>query len=119
MQINDSKMCTDPCCNATTCQLSRGAQCGAGSCCANCHFMSYGTLCRRAVGECDIAEYCSGNSAECPRDQFVRDGTACAKKSGYCYNGNCPTRDGQCKTYYGQGTKSALLMSPNSVTLKC
>eukprot|EP00731_Ephydatia_muelleri_P029982 Em0021g505a len=96
------KMCADPCCNATTCQLSRGAQCGAGSCCANCHFMSYGTLCRRAVGECDIAEYCNGNSAECPRDQFVRDGTACARKSGYCYNGNCPTRDGQCKTYYGQ-----------------
>eukprot|EP00731_Ephydatia_muelleri_P029655 Em0021g178a len=93
--------CTDPCCNATTCQLAAGAQCNGGACCSNCRFLSYGTTCRASNGECDVAEVCSGCSSQCPVDQLAQDGTSCGSGTGFCYNGSCPTGDSQCKAFYG------------------
>ena len=94
--------CTDPCCNATTCQLVSGAQCGSGSCCSrDCTIVPYGIECRTSSGECDIAEYCSGDSSECPRDDQKFDSTPCANNTGYCYFGKCPTYDAQCMRAFG------------------
>ena len=94
--------CTDPCCNATSCQLAGGAQCSAGACCTStCQFVSYGTQCSTALGECDIVEYCSGDSSECPSDATKLDGTFCNENSSYCYSGKCPTHNAQCQTAFG------------------
>ncbi len=48
--------CTDPCCNAATCQLVAGAECPAGACCNNCQFRSYGTECNKSVISQNIAQ---------------------------------------------------------------
>ena len=93
--------CSDPCCNAANCTLAKGAQCASGVCCSKCLFTSYGTQCRSASGECDIAEYCGGRSSDCPPDRRVQDGTPCSKGVGYCYSGTCPTVDSRCKYFYG------------------
>ena len=101
--------CTDPCCNAATCQLASGAQCSAGACCSNtCRFLSYGTQCRAAIGECDIVEYCPGDSGECPADDHQRNGILCNNGTGYCYGGMCPTHDAQCQVAFG---KSMIVLS--------
>ncbi|KAL5475659.1 hypothetical protein EMCRGX_G025502 [Ephydatia muelleri] len=73
--------CRDPCCNPSTCQLAAGAQCTSGACCSNCRFVAYGT----------------------PAQQTNTSGMApsCGSGIGYCYNGSCPTRDNQCKAFYG------------------
>lgn len=94
--------CTNICCNAATCQLVSGAECADGPCCSNiCQFISYGTECRAASGECDIAEYCPGDSAECPRDERRLFGVPCGGNTGYCYSGMCPTHNAQCQTAFG------------------
>ena len=43
--------CTDPCCNASTCQLVPGALCSASRpcCTSTCQFRPYGTICRPAT----------------------------------------------------------------------
>ena len=95
--------CTDPCCNPATCQLASGAQCSAGACCSStCRFLSYGTQCRAAEGECDIAEYCPGDSGDCPADYHQRDGTSCSSNTGYCTGGMCPTHNAQCQIAFGK-----------------
>ena len=94
--------CTDPCCNAATCQLASGAQCSAGACCSStCRFVSYGTQCRASAGDCDIAEYCPGDSGECPSDDHQRDGISCSSSAGYCSGGMCPTHNAQCQAAFG------------------
>ena len=94
--------CTDPCCNAATCQLASGAQCSAGPCCTSmCQFVSYGTQCRASLGDCDIAEFCPGDSADCPDDEHQRDGISCNSDAGYCSSGMCPTHDAQCQLAFG------------------
>ncbi len=40
-----------------------------------------GSVCRPAVGECDVAESCNGTSAACPANGFVPSGTACGSPS--------------------------------------
>ena len=37
-------------------------------------------MCRAPVGECDLPEFCWGNSQYCPNDVFLQDGVE-------CYNG--------------------------------
>jgi hypothetical protein len=34
-------------------------------------------VCRPAAGPCDVAETCTGSSAQCPPDAFVPAGTVC------------------------------------------
>lgn len=43
-----------------------------------------GALCRPDAGECDIADYCDGQSPACPPDQFAPDMTACSDDGLFC-----------------------------------
>lgn len=95
--------CTDPCCDAATCQLAAGAQCASGACCTSqCRLRAYGTQCRAAANECDLAEYCLGTSNECPEDNHVANGISCSSNTGYCMEGACPTHNSQCIAAFGE-----------------
>ena len=96
--------CRNPCCNATTCMLADGADCGEGQCCENCQFRAYGTTCREAMGECDTLEYCSGDSPDCPADLHIQDGQSCSNNQSYCFSGLCRSHDQQCRLHWGSGT---------------
>ena len=92
--------CTDPCCNANTCQLATGAQCSAGECCTSqCMLQTADTVCRAAIGSCDITEYCTESSGECPSDEVLLDGTSCSinGEAAYCYSGVCPSNNQLCQ----------------------
>nr|CAA55565.1 metalloprotease [Echis pyramidum leakeyi] len=88
--------CRNPCCNATTCKLTPGSQCADGECCNQCRFRPARTECRRKIDDCDVPEYCTGQSGECPLDVFQRNGQPYQSNNGYCYNGNCPILKNQC-----------------------
>ena len=95
--------CNDMCCNATTCEVAEGMECASGACCTSqCRLRAYGTECRPSTGECDIAEYCLGDYNECPEDNHVGNGFACASDTGYCMEGSCPTLDAQCSASFGK-----------------
>uniref|UniRef100_A0A098M146 Metalloproteinase (Type III) 1 n=1 Tax=Hypsiglena sp. JMG-2014 TaxID=1550645 RepID=A0A098M146_9SAUR len=96
-----SEDCQNACCDATMCKLEPGTQCETGECCEQCRFKEAGAECRGAKGACDLAEVCTGQSAECPTDQFQRDGEPCENNTGYCYNGKCPTLESQCIALWG------------------
>lgn len=72
--------CTTPCCNATTCRLTVNATCAVGACCDHtlCQVKPAASLCRAAVSECDVPEYCSGDSNMCPLDVYRQEGVECA-----------------------------------------
>ncbi|KAM9847449.1 disintegrin and metalloproteinase domain-containing protein 8a [Aulostomus maculatus] len=93
--------CKNPCCNATTCKLNTGAQCAEGECCHNCQLKPTGIVCRPKTGDCDLAEHCTGLSASCPTDAFTQNGLLCNRGRGYCYNGQCPSRQQHCKRLWG------------------
>ena len=98
--------CRNPCCNPNTCQLSTGSQCAVGQCCntGTCQFLSSSTVCRsRVTTDCDIAEICTGNSADCPADVTVVDGTSCLSNTGYCFRGQCPRHSAQCLAAWSEG----------------
>ncbi|CAD6930372.1 unnamed protein product [Tilletia laevis] len=91
---NGSRCCT------SQCRFASGAVCDptSSACCSSsCSFSSNSTVCRPAVdGRCDVAETCSGTSAECPTDVTKPDGESCA--SGLqCARGVCTSRDQQCQ----------------------
>ena len=56
---------------------------GAGTCDDN-GFKDSSTECRASAGDCDIAETCSGDSADCPADAFEPDTTECRGAAGDC-----------------------------------
>ncbi|KAM7153009.1 disintegrin and metalloproteinase domain-containing protein 23 isoform 5-T7 [Macrochelys suwanniensis] len=92
--------CYENCCKK--CSLSNGAHCSDGPCCnTSCLFFPRGYDCRYAVNECDITEYCTGDSGQCPSNLHKQDGYACDSNQGRCYNGECKTRDNQCKYLWG------------------
>uniref|UniRef100_A0A1L8D641 Snake venom metalloproteinase n=1 Tax=Bothrops atrox TaxID=8725 RepID=A0A1L8D641_BOTAT len=99
--------CQDPCCDATTCKLHSWVECQSGECCDQCRFIKAGNVCRPPRSECDIAESCTGQSADCPTDNFHRNGQPCLNNFGYCYNGNCPIMYHQCYALWGQGVTVA------------
>ncbi|NXO99502.1 ADAM8 protein, partial [Certhia brachydactyla] len=99
--------CTDRCCNASTCQLREGAECARGECCQDCKVKAAGVLCRASKNDCDLAEHCSGLSAECPEDVFQENGIPCQHGSGYCYNGACPSHGEQCRALWGAARPSS------------
>uniref|UniRef100_A0A646QBX3 Metalloproteinase type III n=1 Tax=Thelotornis mossambicanus TaxID=1328036 RepID=A0A646QBX3_9SAUR len=88
--------CQNPCCDATTCKLRPEAQCDSGECCEQCKFKGAEAECRASKHDCDVADHCTGQSAECSPDGFQRNGHPCQNNEGYCYNGKCPTLENQC-----------------------
>ncbi|XP_029142019.1 zinc metalloproteinase-disintegrin-like atrolysin-A, partial [Protobothrops mucrosquamatus] len=97
------RTCRYPCCDAATCKLHSWVECESGECCEQCRFTSAGNVCRPARSECDIAESCTGQSADCPTDHYHRNGQPCLNNFGYCYNGNCPIMYHQCYALWGPG----------------
>uniref|UniRef100_W5LMN1 ADAM metallopeptidase domain 28 n=1 Tax=Astyanax mexicanus TaxID=7994 RepID=W5LMN1_ASTMX len=93
--------CTNPCCDAATCTLTPGSQCSSGECCNNCKLVPVDSLCRSVMSECDLPEYCTGASGDCPADTYREDGLPCRNNSGYCYHGHCPLRQDQCIQMWG------------------
>lgn len=65
-------------CCTSECKFTQGSVCDPvnSACCEDsCQFSPASKVCRAAVNaECDVAESCSGNSADCPADQTVDDG---------------------------------------------
>uniref|UniRef100_A0A673TJZ7 ADAM metallopeptidase domain 33 n=1 Tax=Suricata suricatta TaxID=37032 RepID=A0A673TJZ7_SURSU len=102
-----SQECADACCLAHNCSLRAGAQCAHGDCCARCLLKPAGVLCRRAAGDCDLPEFCTGDSPYCPLDIFLLDGSPCASGRGYCRDGACPTLEQQCQQLWGPGSSPA------------
>ncbi|XP_068101086.1 disintegrin and metalloproteinase domain-containing protein 23 isoform X4 [Hyperolius riggenbachi] len=93
--------CFGDCCKK--CSLSNEAQCSDGPCCnTSCLFLPREYECRSAVNDCDITEQCSGDSGQCPPNLRKQDGNICDSNQGRCYNGECKTRDNQCKHIWGQ-----------------
>lgn len=88
------------CCDAKTCKLKSTAVCEDTNegCCHNCQIRPKNDICRAASTPCDIAEYCSGISAECPGDKYMRDGSSCGSDGLKCASGQCTSRDEQCLT---------------------
>uniref|UniRef100_A0A674IR39 ADAM metallopeptidase domain 8 n=1 Tax=Terrapene triunguis TaxID=2587831 RepID=A0A674IR39_9SAUR len=115
-----SKECRDPCCNATTCRLSDGAECAQGECCQQCKVKAAGVLCRASKNSCDLPEHCTGLSAECPEDVFQENGVPCQYGNGYCYNGVCPSHSEHCRTLWGAGNMALCMRSFSSMlTRRC
>ncbi|XP_078032535.1 zinc metalloproteinase-disintegrin-like berythractivase [Augochlora pura] len=95
--------CDNPCCNVTTCMLHSNASCATGACCdlKTCKPKTAGTECRSAEHECDLPEYCTGQSEYCPADVFKMDGESCNMGKAFCYKGSCRTHNDQCKLLWG------------------
>ncbi|XP_069789915.1 disintegrin and metalloproteinase domain-containing protein 23-like isoform X2 [Narcine bancroftii] len=92
--------CFGTCCKK--CSLANGAHCSDGPCCnQTCQFLKRGYDCRYAVNDCDITEFCTGDSGQCPPNLHKQDGYACDMNQGRCFNGECKTRDNQCKLIWG------------------
>ncbi|KAK3698442.1 hypothetical protein QZH41_010011 [Actinostola sp. cb2023] len=69
----------DPCCLPHDCRLKPSAMCSDlhHSCCKSCQFKKQGTLCRAVQTDCDVPEYCTGESRDCPADITTQDGVPC------------------------------------------
>ncbi|XP_045474100.1 disintegrin and metalloproteinase domain-containing protein 12 [Harmonia axyridis] len=101
--------CENTCCNATTCMLYSNASCATGECCdlSTCMPKNAGVLCRSADYECDLPEYCTGQSEFCPPDVYKVDTEVCDNGKAYCYHGFCRTRTDQCRLLWGETGKSS------------
>lgn len=90
---DDSNDCTDNLCDTGVCQypnLGAGIFCGgdpsgdcdaqntcdgAGTCQEN--YQPSSQVCRADAGDCDVPEYCPGDSAQCPVNSYEPEGTGC------------------------------------------
>lgn len=110
----DTRGVDDACCNGANCTLWSGVKCSYENdpCCTpECTFIQFyvgegaenNVLCREADGDCDVPEYCHGNSGECPDDIYLPNGDQCLsdiyETSGICYNGMCMNGDDVCESY--------------------
>ncbi|XP_049721460.1 disintegrin and metalloproteinase domain-containing protein 2-like [Elephas maximus indicus] len=93
-----------PCCSSGTCTLTPGSQCAHGECCHNCNFKVKGEVCRSAMDECDLNEYCNGSSAACQEDLFIQNGHPCGGNQWICLDGKCMDGMKQCSSIFGEGT---------------
>lgn len=92
----------DPCCGSD-CKLKPRALCSDKNhaCCKGCQVVpaSAHLECRPSTGPCDKSEWCDGNSANCPADQFQPDGLVCPGGSANttCASGICTNKALQCQ----------------------
>lgn len=95
--------CENNCCNAQTCMLHSNASCATGECCDldTCRPKMAGSHCRPAENECDLPEYCTGESEYCPADVFRRDTEPCDGDQAYCFHGSCRSHANQCRILWG------------------
>ncbi|XP_064449723.1 disintegrin and metalloproteinase domain-containing protein 15 isoform X17 [Mirounga angustirostris] len=100
--------CADPCCDYVSCQLRPGARCASdGLCCHNCQLRPAGGQCRPSRGDCDLPEFCSGDSPQCPPDVSLGDGEPCAGGQAVCVRGRCASYAQQCQALWGPGARPA------------
>ncbi|XP_058169468.1 uncharacterized protein LOC131284622 [Anopheles ziemanni] len=101
--------CDNSCCDPRTCMLHSNASCATGECCdlSTCKPKIGGTVCRPTDGECDLPEYCSGESEYCPGDVFKRDTEMCDGGKAFCYRGMCRSQNDQCRVLWGPTGKSS------------
>ncbi|XP_008852644.1 disintegrin and metalloproteinase domain-containing protein 15 isoform X6 [Nannospalax galili] len=100
--------CTDPCCDYFTCQLRPGAQCASdGPCCQNCKLHPAGWQCRPRRDDCDLPEFCPGDSSQCPPDIRLGNGEPCADGQAVCMHGRCASYVQQCQSLWGHGAQPA------------
>lgn len=101
--------CTNKCCNATTCKLMNNAKCSDGVCCdkSTCQIIDQHSkfICRHSKSKCDQAEFCDGQTENCPVDRFVPDGTVCEEGYAYCFQGKCETRKNRCHLLWGNESR--------------
>ncbi|KAL7727870.1 hypothetical protein ACLKA6_019437 [Drosophila palustris] len=95
--------CENSCCNAHTCMLHSNASCATGECCDldTCRPKLAGSACRPSENECDLPEYCTGESEYCPADVFRRDTEPCDNNQAYCFLGTCRSHANQCRILWG------------------
>ncbi|KAL9951078.1 hypothetical protein ACROYT_G043674 [Oculina patagonica] len=72
-------MAKDPCCEPHNCVLKKESQCSDlhHTCCEKCLYKKQGSLCRGVKTDCDVPEYCPGDSRDCPEDTFIINGYPC------------------------------------------
>ncbi|XP_071946872.1 zinc metalloproteinase-disintegrin-like MTP8 isoform X2 [Antedon mediterranea] len=100
--------CNNPCCVPEICMLHENATCAIGECCDNCQIKPPAELCRPQVNECDLPEYCTGKSEDCPSNVYIQNGDSCMnQKDATCYDGQCITYNNMCKTLWGDVSKQA------------
>ncbi|XP_038648856.1 disintegrin and metalloproteinase domain-containing protein 12-like [Scyliorhinus canicula] len=101
-------VCSDSCCQPLTCKLKPGAKCSSvGRCCKDCKFLPAATPCRPLRGECDLPEFCRGDSSDCPENVYLKDGHTCSNGNLYCSGGTCHSAEKQCQDIWGKGAKDA------------
>uniref|UniRef100_A0A670IW91 ADAM metallopeptidase domain 20 n=1 Tax=Podarcis muralis TaxID=64176 RepID=A0A670IW91_PODMU len=96
---------SDRCCRPD-CTLHPFANCSSGLCCDRCKYRPPGSICRKSISMCDLPEFCTGTSDQCPEDVYVQDGAPCGD-GVYCYHGRCSTPNGQCEKIFGKKTVRA------------
>jgi len=83
-----SAVCLKEVCGDGVLQTLRGEQCDDGNtqdgdCCSSgCQIEPPSTLCRPAAGSCDLEEFCTAASPNCPFD--VKSSSVCRPSSGSC-----------------------------------
>ncbi|NLN62352.1 MAG: hypothetical protein GX146_05680, partial [Myxococcales bacterium] len=87
----DSGFCADGVCCESSCD-GDCAVCNAAGFEGTCTPHIAGVVCRSAVGECDLAEVCDGESFACPEDAFD-DGALCGEASDCVTGGVCTAAD--------------------------
>ncbi|XP_018421284.1 PREDICTED: zinc metalloproteinase-disintegrin-like crotastatin, partial [Nanorana parkeri] len=108
--------CTNPCCDALTCNLKAGAVCSDGECCEKCQIKKEGSVCRLSLHDCDLPDKCDGKSNLC-LDLFKKDGASCMNGQGYCLHGKCPTLANQCTALWGSGRADYVKVSLNYIQI--
>ncbi|ETE56188.1 hypothetical protein L345_18101, partial [Ophiophagus hannah] len=64
-------------------------------------------VCREAVSDCDLDEYCSGTTESCPPDVFKQNGMPCGIDST-CFSGACLDIHRHCHMFFGKGKEGLL-----------
>ena len=108
---------------ASPCTQKGGVQCAFGECCNTNTgtFKAAGSLCRNAMHQCDMPDYCSGSTHTCGADTIKPDGTACVEggHGAKCYKGSCKGLDAQCSTAWSGYTGTWVHQCQNGIAASC